>query len=507
MVTQLCKSAVLLLLVPAVAVAQETDVRQKVVNAQPARYESSDCFKTGHFSVRGATSALKTASENEVNRERLLNDANTSLTRAILERGQDENAGAWFYLGRTYLYQGDVLGADSALSRAEALAPECASEVTKLRRRSWLAIAEIANLHVQEQRIDSAVTTYRLALKMYRGEPRAFSNMGTIFEMAEQPDSALAYFRQAANMDTRVEGKPDPEIGRATRRMAQLFAESGNVDSAAVYLEKIIATAQAANDSAGRDAAASALGRIMFQAQRYPEALSAFKRLAEWRPGDDAAKRNLASIYQAAGYTDSAQAIRAALGEAAPAAQQIDTTSAPYLINRGAGKYQEKQFQAAADDFERALQADPSSRVALINLALTYNELKNGAKLVETAKRSIARDPFHELSHRFLVQGHVFLEQEDEARAAVAALEALPILVDSLSASPSQGGMSVRGVALNKKTSASAPMVLVFEFLGADNAIVSSKEVSLSAIAPGASSSFTAEGQGSGIVDYRYRKK
>ena len=37
MVTQLCKSAVLLLLVPAVAVAQETDVRQKVINARRAK--------------------------------------------------------------------------------------------------------------------------------------------------------------------------------------------------------------------------------------------------------------------------------------------------------------------------------------------------------------------------------------------------------------------------------------------------------------------------------------
>ena len=506
MVMQLWKGAVLVLL-PAAAVAQDADIRQRVIDAQPVRYESSDCFKTGHFSVRGATSALKTASESEVNRERLLGDARTSLVRAIAERGQENNAGAWFYLGRTYLYTGDVLGADSAFTRAEALAPECAAEVTDLRRRSWLAISELANLHVQEQRIDSAVATYRLALRIYRGEPRAYSNMGTIFELAEEPDSALTYFRFAANMDPGGEGKPDPEIGRATRRMAQLFAENDNVDSAAVYLERIIASAQAANDSAGRDVATSALGRIMFQAQRYPEAISAFKRLAEWRPRDDAAKRNLASIYQAAGHSDSAQAILAALGETVPAAQQVDTNSAPYLINRGAGKYQQQQFEAAAKDFERAVMADPSNRIALTNLALTYNELKNGAKLVETAKRSIARDPFHELSHRFLVQGYVFLEEKGQAQAAVAQLDALPILVDSLIGTPSQGGRSVRGVALNKRKSASAAMVLVFEFVGADGAVISSGEVALESIPPGGSSAFTVEGQGSGIVDWRYRKQ
>jgi tetratricopeptide (TPR) repeat protein len=331
--------------------------------------------------------------------------------------------------------------------------------------------------------------------------------MGTIFELAEEPDSALTYFRFAANMDTRVDGKPDPEIGRATRRMAQLFAEGDNIDSAGVYLERVIVSAQAANDSAGRDAATSALGRIMFQAQRYPEALSAFKRLAEWRPRDDAAKRNLASIYQAAGHSDSAQAILAALGETVPVAQQVDTNAAPYLINRGAGKYQQQQFEAAAKDFERAVMADPSNRIALTNLALTYNELKNGAKLVATAKRSIARDPFHELSHRFLVQGYVFLEEKGQAQTAVAQLDALPIFVDSLTATPLQGGRSVRGVALNKRKSASAPMVLVFEFVGADGAVISSNEVALESIPAGGSSVFTVEGQGSGIVDWRYRKK
>lgn len=498
-------NGVILALLPAIAFAQDGDIRQRVTNAQPVRYQSSDCYKTGHFSVRGATSALKTASENEVNRERLLRDAKASLVRAIAERGQEENAGAWFYLGRTYLYQGDVLGADSALTRAEELGPDCAAESIELRKRSWRAIAEAADLHVQGQRVDSAIAAYRLALAIYRGEPRAYRNMGSIFELAEQPDSALTYFRLAANMDTEVDGKPDPEIARAVRRMAQLYAEAGNVDSAGVYLERRIASAVAANDSAGRDAATSALGRIMFRAQRYPEALSAFKRLAEWRPGDDNAKRNLASIYQAAGHEDSAQVILAELGIAVT--PTVDTTSAPFLINRGAGKYREGQFQAAAADFEKAVAVDPANRVALVNLALAYNELKEGAKLVETAKRSIARDPYLELSHRFLVQGYVFLEENTLAGKAVAQLEALPITVDSVVASPTQDGLSLSGVAMGRDKGPSAPMVLLFEFLGADGAVIATGEVPLESLAPGTANRFVVVGQGSGIIDWRYRKK
>jgi tetratricopeptide (TPR) repeat protein len=504
MIKQILNGVVLTLL-PAVAFAQVGDIQQRVVNAQPIRYESSDCYKTGHFSVRGASTSLKTASENEVNRERLLGDAWASLVRAISERGQEENPGAWFYLGRTYLYQGDVLGADSALTRAQELAPECAAEALELRQRTWRAIAEAADLHVQGQRVDSAIAAYRLALAIYRGEARAYSNMGSIFELAGQPDSALKYFRYAANMDTEVDGKPDPEIARAVRRMAQVYAEAGNADSAGVYLEQLIAAAVAANDSAGRDAATSALGRIMFQAERYPEALMAFKRLAEWRPGDDNAKRNLANIYQAAGHEDSAQAIYAELGVAVT--PTVDTTSASYLINRGAGKYREGQFQAAAADFQQAVTVDPANRVALVNLALTYNEIKDGAKLVETAKRSIARDPYHELSHRFLVQGYVFLEENGLAREAVAQLEVLPITVDTVVASPTQDGLSLNGVAMGRDNGPSAPMVLLFEFLGADGAVISTEEVPLESLAPGSASRFSVVGQGSGIIDWRYRKK
>jgi tetratricopeptide (TPR) repeat protein len=502
---KLILNGVVLALLPAVAFAQEGDLRQRVVNAQPVRYQSSDCYKTGHFSVRGATSALKTASENEVNRERLLRDAKNSLVRAITERGQEENPGAWFYLGRTYLYQGDVLGADSALTRAEELAPECAVEAVDLRVRTWRGIAEAADLQVQAQQVDSAIATYRFALAIYRAEARAYSNMGSMFELAGQPDSAVAYFRQAANMDTEVGGTPDPEVARAVRRVAQLYAEADNADSAGVYLERLIASAVAANDSAGRDAATSALGRIMFRAQRYPEALAAFKRLAEWRPGDDNAKRNLASIYQAAGHEDSAQAIYAELGMAVTPA--VDTTSAVYLINRGAGKYREGQFQDAAQDFQRAVTAEPANRVALVNLALAYNELEDGAKLVEAAKRSIARDPYHELSHRFLVQGYVFLQENELAREAVAQLEGLPISVDSVTASPRQDGLSVTGVAMGRDNGPSAPMVLVFEFVGGDGAVLSTGEVSLESLAPGAASRFVVVGQGSGIVDWRYSKK
>ena len=47
------------------------------------------------------------------------------LLEAMQQNGQGNNAAAWYYLGRIYLQRGDLYGADSALTRAEKLAPNC----------------------------------------------------------------------------------------------------------------------------------------------------------------------------------------------------------------------------------------------------------------------------------------------------------------------------------------------------------------------------------------------
>jgi hypothetical protein len=141
------------LIIPAPLIAQ-SDVRTVVMAAQPARYEPAACgIKTGHFKVGSGATYLSTAITNEANRERLLSDAEKVLVEAIRDNGQASNPAAWYYLGRVYLYEGNVIGADTAFGKAETLAPACKDEILLLRRATAGALQEPAGLLLQAEKM------------------------------------------------------------------------------------------------------------------------------------------------------------------------------------------------------------------------------------------------------------------------------------------------------------------------------------------------------------------
>lgn len=497
-------TVLMVLAASATGVAAQTppEVAQKVMQVQPQRYEAPDCgISSGHFRVRGAAVYLGTATRNETNRSRLLSDALRTLTEAIQENDQSDNPAAWYYMGRAYLYQGDVIGADTALTRAAALNPPCAAHIDSLRRRSWLAIQELALGQMQDGHLAEAIATYRLALRMYTGEAQPYYVMGSIFEADNQLDSATAYYRRAARFPNAP--ADDRFVPLATRRLASLYAATDQPDSAVVYFTQLRDAALAASDIDARDAAQAGIARAYFEAKRYDEAAAAFRQLERWRPEDENIKRNLAIAFQAGGRADSAQAVMATItGRAAPV---VDTNSARFLINRGVEHYRAKEFAAAGRDFTRAAQADPANRLALVNLGYVYAEEKDGPKLVATAQRLLAAEPLFELGQRFLVQGYVLQQDGASARAAADRLDALTATVDSIVAQRTGAGLQLSGVVVGRK--AAPPMTLVFEFLDGAGAVVSTVEAPVPALAAGSRHRFTVTGAGSGVVDWRYRRK
>src|SRR5918994_578023 len=116
------------------------------------------------------------------------------LLEAMQQNGQASNPAAWYYLGRIYLQRGDLYGADSALTRAEKMAPACAKEIDGYRRNAWVALIQGGNGLEEQKNPDSALVMYRQAGVMYRKSPIAYYQAAAVFNEKGATDSAAHYY-------------------------------------------------------------------------------------------------------------------------------------------------------------------------------------------------------------------------------------------------------------------------------------------------------------------------
>lgn len=156
---------VALFVIAPVAASQQAVAR--VIKAMPITYHEPDCdISAGHFLVSSGATYLAVASggNKNVKGTRDPQKAISSLasgvrviTDAIENKGQAENPGAWYFLGRIYLQAGDLTGADSAFTRAAKMAPQCAADIEKWRDRAALPLATAASEFMKQDQDDSAM--------------------------------------------------------------------------------------------------------------------------------------------------------------------------------------------------------------------------------------------------------------------------------------------------------------------------------------------------------------
>src|SRR5207253_2162394 len=163
---------------------------------------------------------LKTAAEKPERRDQQLEQARKVLTEAIVQNAQDKNAAAWYYLGRYYVETADAAGADSALARALALAPQCQQDIDGYRRRLWASTLNAGLAAWQGGKEDSAVALFGLATRLAPANPKAFVALAGLYAGKENYDSALVYYRrtaEAAGTDTAFAKDKREALGNAAR--------------------------------------------------------------------------------------------------------------------------------------------------------------------------------------------------------------------------------------------------------------------------------------------------
>jgi len=283
--------------------AQQSPVAARVAGTLDTRFVEPTCDLPGggDFRIRSGRTYLNsgiTGSGDPANRVRALKDGVRVISDAITNAGQAKNPAAWYYLGRLYLHQGDLAGADSAFTRAATLAPQCGADIERYRYRTWAALVSEGLKFRQAGQDDSAMVMFRAANQIHRGLPLSFLSMADVFNAQKQNDSALVYFGLAA--------ATEPSDTHQVKY---------------------------------RNQAAYNYAALLLNAQRTEEAVKAFRRYVQLEPGDPDGKKALARALRAAGNDPDAQAIErellaasgggGAAGSRAPRSPRLSCTSSP----------------------------------------------------------------------------------------------------------------------------------------------------------------------------------
>jgi tetratricopeptide (TPR) repeat protein len=442
----------------------------RVAQAQPGRWEVPNCgLDKGNFLVSSGSTYLSTGVQQSdpTKRAHQFSEAQRVLLDAI-SKGQAGVSGAWYLLGRAYLYQGDLVGADTALARAQQLTPSCTKDIQSIRRTTWIPLVNAGVQFAKDKNTDSAVVVYQQANLIYQGEPNAYTNLGVLYSTTDQPDSAIVYFQKAVN-----------------------------------------AAGADAKGADARDQAQYNLAALLSNQGRWPEAVAAWQQYLKWKPDDLDAKKAYARALRASGQPDAAAEIERGL--ISTGSSEVSTDD---LMTAGVNFFNDKNYAEAAETFGRVVQREPWNRDALFNEANALLGAGKGPDLVKTATALHAIDPMNESSLKLLAQGYQLEKNQDMTIKLYTELEALPFSVTVDLLSLQSGGAKISGKAVGReartvdtKPIAKHPVTLVIEFINKDMAVVATSERVIPALNPAESSAFEAEGLGTGIVGWRYHAK
>jgi tetratricopeptide (TPR) repeat protein len=463
---------------------QQRVIDDRIAKSMPTSYRAADCgIKPNHFKVSSGASYLKSSIENEVpeNKAHSLQSGQKILLEAMQQNGQEKNPAAWYYLGRIYLQAGDLYGADSTLTRAAQLAPNCAEEISNYRKNAWVGLIKAGSKFEDQKNTDSALVLYREAGTIYQGSPVTYYQIAAILNDKGDVDSAAAYFGKAAGAGLNAKDTTEVKI-----RNRSAFNE----------------------------------GAILLNKKKYDGAAAAFEQYLKWVPDDNEAKRGLAAAYRGEGQAEKAQALEKELvnaggpASAAPGAGPGRAPGAQDMMSVGVNMYNDKKYAEAAAAFEKASAAEPYNRDALSNLSNTYLALKDGPKLLATATKLVAIEPMSETALKLQGEGYKQSSKVDQAVKIAEQVLALPIDVKVTDFTPNASGAELTATATGRdaqtpggKPIAPAPVSLVFEFVDAGGGVVTTQETQVPALKAGAAQDVKLTAQGTGITAWRYKRK
>lgn len=459
-----------------------------------------------NFRLNGAQQHLAAAERAQVLSDKLrrANDALRVLNEAARSGGVDQLT-LWFFLGQAQALTGDLVGADTSWTKADALADEgCKAELLRRRRNEFIPFNNAAVQHIQAQQPESAIADFHKGLQIYRGEPAVYITIGSLYLGREQADSAVKYFR----------------IG-----------------------------AHASNEPRTLDARSTALfnaGRLMQRDGKFQAADTIYREYLRMRPNDAEAVSALATVLRAMGRGDEAIAMYDSM------LANADSLSSFDLFDMGVALFRSAQqdtsaadslrklqlFAKAARAFEAGLQKNPYLRDGLYNVTNTYLAMNDTAKALASAKRLVTADPLSSQSQRLLAAAYqryamgydramraaaaardtgtvrrtraLLTAYQDSTITALARSDSIPVELQMSRFDPSDSTANIRGAVVNRQNGEQAGFTLTIEFLNAAGEVVDTETVDVPTLGPlggsGGMYDFNLTAHGRGILAYRYHR-
>lgn len=479
--TKVFAGGLLALLLAVPLAAQQDGVQSRVAGSLDTRLVQPDCKLDGggDFRVSSGKTYLKTGIEGSgdpSNRVNALKNGVRVISEAINANGQQKNPSAWYWLGRIYLQQGDVIAADSAFNKTLALAPACKDDIKKYRYRTWAALVNAGQTFRNAKQNDSALVMFRAANVMDNTLPLGFVFLGDLFNELGQNDSSLYYFGRGAATEP-----SDPNMVKA------------------------------------RNQAAFNYGVLLLNAGKPKEALAALQRYRTLQPDDVAAKKALAQAFRGSGMADSAALIEkdliAASGTGGAGGGQ-DAVSENDLMEFAVKQFNDKNYKDAAATFDKVIARNPWNRDAVFNQANAYMALQDGANLAAAAEKLIVIEPLSEYDHNMRIQGYKLAKNQDGVFKAVVGQAGLPVNIEVQSFKLAADGATLEAKVTgreardeNNKIIPAKPLTLTVDFLGADGSVINTQETTVPVLKAGASQVLSVPGKGAGIQAWRYKAK
>ncbi len=455
---------------------------------------------------------------------------------------RDENAGAWYYLGRYYVITEDPVGADSAFHQAAELIPDCAEDIQGyLVEAGAVALGAGSAAWVTGDRA-AAVEHLQLAARLHPENPVPSLYMGRVFVEQSEADSAAKYVRigvdlagddpqharnrtsalrdlarlfETTAMETAgdravqssvLRDSVDRRIGRDATILARLIAQWSGVN---LRPEQLVAYQ---NDSAGRTEALAALQQTRESIARQHSsdstaaapalaaAVSAYEEYSAAAPDDIDGGFRLVRLYGAAGQLDGVRRTTERL-------LTSETLSDGEVLRAAQTTFRESRYAMTAAVLEPLLQRNPNARSGLFLLSRVHLVRVNGEQLLATAQKLTQIDPMNAQSVRMLAGGWELVGRVDSARKYVALSDSgLQWTVD-VSQFQALTDTRLRGQIRNLVNRPLPTVTLEFEFLDAQGATLYTGSADIPARQPGGQEQFQIQLPQTGAVAWRYRRR